>query len=39
MSQALSNRIPAETLRRWVLRAMVVGFFVGLAAGIAALLN
>jgi hypothetical protein len=39
MTTNLSNGIPAETLRRWMLRAMVLGLFVGVAAGVAALLS
>jgi hypothetical protein len=39
MTANLSTGIPAESLRRWMLRAMLLGLFVGVAAGIAALLN
>ncbi|HEX2203620.1 MAG TPA: hypothetical protein VHG91_09995 [Longimicrobium sp.] len=34
-----SSGIPAPVLRRWVMRAFVVGLLAGVAAGIAALLN
>ena len=38
-SAPFPNRIEGSVLRRWVLRAMIVGFAAGLAAGMAALLN
>ncbi len=39
MVQNFPSQIPGTVLRRWMLRAMIVGFFTGVAAGIAALLN
>lgn len=36
---AFPNRIDGGTLRRWVLRAFVVGLAAGIVAGMAALLN
>jgi hypothetical protein len=31
------NDIPVSTLRRWMMKAALLGLFVGVAAGIAAL--
>jgi hypothetical protein len=39
MTQNLPNRIPADTLRRWILRAFVVGLALGVVAAITALMN
>lgn len=39
MTQSYSNPIGSETLRRWVLRALLFGLALGAVAAIAALLN
>lgn len=39
MSYEISSRIPAETVRRWALRAFVVGLGLGVVAAAVALLN
>jgi hypothetical protein len=39
MVENFANRIPAATLRRWILRAFFVGLAAGVMAGIAALMN
>ena len=39
MTQGFPNRIDGNTLRRWILRAFVVGLALGIVAGTAALLN
>jgi hypothetical protein len=33
------NDIPAATVHRWMMKAALLGLFVGVAAGIAALAN
>jgi Mg/Co/Ni transporter MgtE len=39
MSYEISSRIPAETVRRWALRAFFVGLALGVVAAIVALLS
>ena len=39
MADNIPNQIPAATLRRWVLLALIVGLGLGLVAGTVALLN
>jgi hypothetical protein len=39
MSQDFPNGIPGDVLRRWMLRAALVGFGVGGAAAMTALMN
>lgn len=38
-SNPFPNRIEGSVLRRWIVRAIIVGLLAGIAAGMAALLN
>jgi hypothetical protein len=39
MAENIPNQIPAATLRRWVLLALITGLGLGIIAGTVALLN
>jgi hypothetical protein len=39
LTQDFTNQIDGGTLRRWMLRAALLGFALGVWAGIAALMN
>ena len=39
MNQSFSNQIGSDVLRRWILRAFVVGLALGAVAAVVALLN
>ncbi len=39
MTENIPNQIPAATVRRWVLIALITGLGIGLVVGTVALLN